>query len=195
MHIVGDVKRLCEYQPNGTAIRCYNMDGTTPVGVGIDSEEDVWVVTYYNGAREYKFDPNNPDAERTYVHHDLGSGLVYTYSDMTGYNLRNITAPSGTFTLVQDTTYPESSFDSIRIVGETPNNSKIKARAQVSSDGNNWSLWSNFVEFTNSNINMPLIWANGKPKGRYIKIEITLELGDDNTKPKFSEIHVNWQRP
>jgi streptogramin lyase len=186
--------QLVEFDINGTSLRTYPSGGATPVGVGVDSEGDVWVINYTGGAREYKYDENNPNAEREYVQHDLLGGN-YTYSDMTGYNLRNITAPSGTFVLVQDTKYADSTYDSLRIVGETPNNSKIKARVQISNDQNSWSEWSNSVEFINSNTNMPLVWQGNKPMGRYIKIEVTLILGDEGTKPIFSNIYVNWQRP
>ena len=99
------------------------------------------------------------------------------------------------FTLIQDTGDANSTYDSVKITGEIPDNSKIKIRVQVSNDLNNWSEWSNSSTFINNNTNMILTWNGEKPSGRYIKIEVTLELGDDNAKPKISKILVNWQKP
>lgn len=59
------------------------------VGAAVDFDNNPWVISQANSAA-YKVDPSNYSTKQVSV----GSG-PYTYSDMTGYQLRNAGAPSG----------------------------------------------------------------------------------------------------
>ncbi|MGB1277108.1 MAG: lyase, partial [Nannocystaceae bacterium] len=60
---------------------------TTPVGVSVDTEGFVWLVDQYEGA--WKIDPLNP-ANKTFLPVE---NQHYTYSDMTGGQLRGLNPP------------------------------------------------------------------------------------------------------
>jgi hypothetical protein len=60
---------------------------TTPVGVSVDEEGFVWIVDEWEGA--WKIDPMNPDAKQFLPI----SSQHYTYSDMTGGQLKSVVLP------------------------------------------------------------------------------------------------------
>jgi len=180
-----------KFDNTGTHLGEYSTHGVNPIGVGIDAEGDVWVMNYSSG-NAVELNNNNGSLKREFT---VGAG-PYSYSDITGFNLINITAPTGIFKILNDTNHEDATYDSVRVVGQIPNGSSIRVRARVSNDQSSWSNWSESVSFVDSNSDMPLTWPAPKPSGRYIQVEVTLEIGNnDDAKPKFSEIHINWQRP
>jgi len=68
-----------------TLVQFHNLAPcSTPVGVSVDTEGFVWVVDQYQGA--WKIDPLNP-VDKTFL---PVSSQHYTYSDMTGGQLRGV---------------------------------------------------------------------------------------------------------
>ncbi len=181
---------LEKFTSSGVHLGSFSTRGTAPIGVGVDSENHIWVVN--NGSNNTVEFNNDGSHRRTY---NVGAA-PYSYSDITGFNLRNIVTSSGSFKTIIDTVRVDAQYDSVRVTGDTPNNSTIRVRARVSNDLNNWSSWSNSGLFVDNNTDIPLVWNGAKPSGRYAQIEITLGLGNSDTdKPIFRGLTLNWQRP
>jgi len=190
--------RVGKFDSNGNEIGNYSSNGSNPIGIGVDSENEIWVINR---------DSSNNQAVELYQNgvkkgsQNTGS-KPYSYSDLTGFNLRNIVSPSGSFKTIVDTKREDAVYDSISWVGSTPGGSSIKARARVSNNRNYFLLsdgepnapkWSNFVTVSGG----ALTWPGGiKPSGRYVQIEVVMNIGATNDdKPSLSSIKVNWQRP
>ncbi|MBN2693077.1 hypothetical protein JXR93_00315 [bacterium] len=179
--------RVVKFDANGNYLGDYPTSGQ-PIGVGIDSNGNVWINNYNS---------NNVNVLSStgehIVNYSVGS-QPYTYSDMTGFNLRNFVSPSGVFRLVIDTNRDDATYDYVDWQGDTPNGSSISIRGRVSATTDfTSSLWSDWITQSGN----PFVWEGGvKPVGRYMQIEIKLQLGaSQDDKPIFRGVNVHWQRP
>jgi YVTN family beta-propeller protein len=190
--------RVGKFDSSGNQLGDYPSKGSAPIGIGVDSEDQVWVINNASSSGQ-AVELNQDGVERG--RQNTGTA-PYSYSDLTGFNLRNIVSPSGSFKTIIDTQRTDAIYDSISWIGSTPNGSTIKIRARVSNNRNYFLLddtdvnspeWSNFVLVSGQ----PLTWPSGnKPSGRYIQIEVVMTIGATNEdKPSLSNINVNWQRP
>ena len=68
--------------------------GSSATGAGVDFNGYVWGVS--SSGFTGRIDPNNPNDVRRVT---VGSG-PYTYSDFTGFGLRNFTAPRGGYKMI-----------------------------------------------------------------------------------------------
>ncbi len=75
-----------KYGTDGTPIDLYGTNGnTSPTGVGVDGDGDIWV-NHLNG---YSVELQS---DGTYIRRIYSGPSPYCYSDNTGFNLRNVTA-------------------------------------------------------------------------------------------------------
>ncbi|MCI0636454.1 MAG: hypothetical protein L0206_21430, partial [Actinobacteria bacterium] len=91
-------ERAEKFDPDSmSSLAVIDTGGAGSLGVAIDFEGDVWVVN------EGTDDASEIDAddEELIGRYPVGEG-PYTYSDMTGFQLRNITAPSGTYRRIME---------------------------------------------------------------------------------------------
>ncbi len=195
--------RIAKFNSSGVFLADYSSQdpntansGITPIGVGIDSDGNVWINN----------NSSNDVIKMSKTGQILGVYSVgsapYTYSDMTGFNLRYFVSPSGSFKTILDMGRNDAIYDSVSWQGETPNGSSISIRARVSNDRNKFALpegnanlpvWSDWITTSGSS----LIWANPANKiGRYIQLEIKLQIGaTSDDKPILRGVVINWQRP
>jgi hypothetical protein len=164
-------------------------DGSTSVaiGVGLDADGHPWV--------------NNNSGNVVRIHRDTGVILrtaqqpagLYTYSDFTGYQLRNFTAPQGSFR--QTFTAPECGTETIwrYLIWDAvvPPKTSIQAFVTVSNDMSeltNPSLRKG--PFTSSPADLR---AAGVPKGQYLRVEFLLKSDDRQVSPKLKSFDVNYE--
>ncbi|MBN1208146.1 MAG: hypothetical protein JXB05_25010 [Myxococcaceae bacterium] len=157
------------------------------IGVGLDADGHVWV--------------NNLSGNVVRIHRDTGEILrtaqqpegLYTYSDFTGYQLRNFTAPQGSFR--QTFTAPECGTETIwrYLIWDAvvPPRTSIQAYVTVS---NELSELTNDAlrkgPFTSSPADLR---AAGVPKGRYLRVEFVLKSDDRQLSPKLKSFDVNYE--
>jgi len=96
-----------KFDKDGTFIASYDVHGETPVGVGVDTENHIWI-NNQESDNVTELDQNGNLLRNIEVGH-----MPYTYSDMTGFNLRTFVAPTGTFTYIVDTQNVNSVYDSV----------------------------------------------------------------------------------
>jgi streptogramin lyase len=155
--------------------------GSGPIGMAIDNDGNIWAVNQGSN-NTHKLSPNGQRLG-TY---SVGRG-PYTYSDMTGFQLRNFTVRQGRWTVVFDCGYSQCSFDGIEWTALVPNGTSVQLRARSSDDQANWSPWDGPFVMSPATLNLP--------RGRYAEIEVQLQTGDDEVTPVFQGVTVNWQRP
>ncbi len=193
--------KIAKFDKNGNILGAYFCGNNThPVGVGVDSDDQIWVTNYLSN-NVIEFNQDGTIARTRFL---FEGAAPYSYSDFTGYNLKNIVSLRGNYQIIIDTARTENDaiFDSLEWEGDTPNGSSIVMRARVANIRNDFMLddsnqnapkWSDFINSSGNSLG----WSNGGTNtGRYIQIEAVLSVGSsENDKPKLRRIWVNWQRP
>jgi hypothetical protein len=159
------------------------------IGVGLDTDGHALV--------------NNRSGNALRIHRDTGEILrtgqqnagLYTYSDFTGYQLRNFTAPQGTYR--QTFVSPDCGIDTIwRFVvwdAVVPTKTSLQVYVTVSNDLNELSNPAlRKGPFTTSPADLR---TAGVPKGRYIRVEFVLKSDDRQNQgtPKLKSFDVNYE--
>ncbi len=158
------------------------------IGVGLDTDGHAWV--------------NNRSGNAMRIHRETGEILrtarqgagLYTYSDFTGYQLRNFTAPLGSFRQTfsspcgADTVWRYLTWDA-----EIPPRTSIQAFVTVSNDQN--ELTNPLLKkgpFTTSPADLR---TAGVPKGTYLRVEFVLRSEDRQSQlsPKLKSFDVNYE--
>ncbi len=190
-----DSNKLVKYSSSGEVLGAFDT-GAHPVGVGVDASNQIWVMNLYShNSMEFS---QSGDRLQTIA---VGQN-PYSYSDITGFNLRNIVSPSGTVRVIIDTNRVQNDaiLDAISWDGDTPNGSLITARARISTSRGDFALaeedgapiWSEISTMSGRK----LVWPNGASNiGRYIQIEIFMKIGlSDDAIPVLRKIWAHWQR-
>lgn len=159
------------------------------IGVGLDSDGHVLM--------------NNRSGNAVRIHRDTGEIIrtgqqpagLYTYSDFTGYQLRNFTAPQGTYR--QTFQSVECGLDTIwRYVvwdATVPPKTSIQVFVVVANDIPGLDNPVNRKgPFTTSPADLR---AAGVPKGRYLRVEFVLKSDDrqNQISPKLKSFDVNYE--
>ena len=158
------------------------------IGVGLDTDGHAWV--------------NNRSGNAMRIHRDTGEILrtarqgtgLYTYSDFTGYQLRNFTAPLGSFRQTftspcgPDTVWRYLVWDAV-----VPPRTSIQAFVTASNDQN--ELTNPLLKkgpFTSSPADL---LAAGVPKGTYLRVEFVLRSEDRQSQlsPQLRSFDVNYE--
>ncbi len=152
-----------------------------PTGVGIANDGNIWAAcnTTNNSNRL------RPDGA---VIGTVGVGAgPYSYSDLTGFQLRNFTARQGYFRKVFDCGFANCSFDRVSWTTTNPAGTTVTMRFRTSADGVVWTDWTLEYAATPADIAVPL--------GRYLQAEIRMTTTEDEISPTFTALDIAWQRP
>ncbi len=173
--------------PFGTAqfIDMTDANTTQSIGVGLDADGHPWVNNGSGNAS--KVDNLTGAITRT---PQQPSGL-YTYSDFTGYQLRNFTAPRGTY---------RKDFEACDIDNEwrlltwdvlTPPNTSLQVYVKAANTQAELSSSSlvRYGAFTSSPVD--LVQA-GVPRTKYLRVEFVLRSVDGMTTPVLRGFNLTW---
>ncbi|MCP3142470.1 Vgb family protein [Pyxidicoccus xibeiensis] len=159
----------------------------TAIGVGLDADNHPWVNN--NSGNVIRVDRDSGAVLRTARQ---SSGL-YTYSDFTGYQLRNFTAPSGTYKQVftgcgSNTIWRTATWDVVKPPGTDMN---VYITASNRRDG-----LDNPANRKGPFVSQPVdLVAAGISKGNYLRIEFELRSTDrvlGNT-PRLKSFDVSFE--
>ena len=166
--------------------------GNGPTGVAIDANDNVWVANI-NSNNAMRIDPTaGPVGGGGFpvgavdLTVDLGPGAgPYNYSDMTGAVLGTVTAPVGTWSVVQDSGYAGSPWGTVtwntEPEGETPPGTSITAEARAADAEGDLA----------AQVFVPV--DNGVPfsiTGRFIEVRMTLKANGDGDSPVLSDVRI-----
>lgn len=155
-----------------------------PTGVGVASDNNLWVGCYDtdNAVRI------NRSTWAVDITLPTGDG-PYSYSDLTGFQLRNFTAPSGYWRNIFDCGFDGCSFDGARWSASVPAGTTATIRFRTSPDRSTWSAWTPTYSSLPVSFDLPV--------GRYCQVEVQLAstFTTGTTTPVVSDIELDWQRP
>ncbi|WP_232841819.1 NHL repeat-containing protein [Caldicellulosiruptor acetigenus] len=169
---------LNKFSPDGQFLMSVKLypNGQTPIGVGVDGEGYIWAVNNStSNAAKIKTDG-------TIVgFYPVGAG-PYTYSDMTGFHLKNITAHEGTWTVIHDEGEENCRWKSISWHEKKPAGTDITVSAKA----------TNTLEELESK---PYIQVQNNVEikdliGRFVQVEVKLKTSNLET-PVLEDISIN----
>ena len=166
--------------------------GVGPTGVAIDSNGKVWV-TNISTNNAQRIDPDagpigggGHPVGQVDLTVDLGAGAgPYNYSDMTGSVLGEITAPQGTWSVVQDSGHAGQTWGTVtwntEAQGSVPPGTSITVEARTSDteaglSGQPFTAVANGVTFAQT--------------GRYIEVRATLTANATGDSPVLSDLRI-----
>ncbi|MCX9084614.1 MAG: hypothetical protein OIN87_07455 [Candidatus Methanoperedens sp.] len=179
----GTYNSVSRYDNNGNLIATIS-DFNQPSGVSVDEKGKVWV-TDIGGNNIYRIDNATNKVDLT--KNILESGGHYTYSDMTGFIARTITAnPMGKWNVIFDSGTSDIPWGTISWNSSEPEGTLLKVTTRATNDKVIWSPWinvSNGVKLDPTII------------GRYVEIETNIQILSGNTSPILYDLTVNSSIP
>jgi hypothetical protein len=173
----------------GTAdfIDATRSDTFTSIGVGLDSNNDIWV-NNFGGATGNAMRISRDGGTILYTASQPGN--LYTYSDFTGYQLLHFTAPRGTFQ--RDYTgcsSPPTEWGPVSWTGTTPPNTSIQVFVKVSNTQSDLDN-SNLPFYGPFSASPADLHAFGVPWGTYFRVLFVLTSSDHQSTPVLTSFNV-----
>ncbi|MEE2757335.1 MAG: MopE-related protein [Myxococcota bacterium] len=160
------------------------------VGVAVDGENAIWAV---GGSSAKRFNARTGLLECSVAR--LPS--LYSYSDMTGMQLLNITMRSGRWSVKVDGGSDDVLWDRVDWAGAFPADAFVDTRVRTapSRAGLTAATWSARAFETPMRIPGPNLESGYTPHNRWIEIEVRLTRQQDDVQPRLEQVRVHWQRP
>jgi hypothetical protein len=158
-------------------------DTYTSIGVGLDSNNDIWVNNFSGNAMRISRDGG------TILRTASQAGNLYTYSDFTGYQLLHFTAPRGTFQRDYTGNCLHAVWGPISWTGTTPPNTSIQLFVKVAdtaADLNNTGL----PQYGPFNTSPADLQAAGVPPAHYLRVLFILRSTDHQSTPVLTSFTV-----
>lgn len=145
-------------------------------GVIVDADNNIWQINRFtNSIAKYRGTDCAP----------LGTFPVgfdpYTYSDATGFAARNITTPTGTWTVVKDSGNTNQPWSKVSWNDNVPAGAAVLVSARSDNVQANLSSQA-FVPVTNG--------ANPGLAGRFIQVQVRLNAAPDGTSPILFDLSL-----
>lgn len=156
---------------------------STSIGVGLDGDGNPWVNNY--GGNAMKVDKVTGAVTFTKVQ---PAGL-YTYSDFTGYQLRNFTAPRGTYKKVFAGCGADTLWKSITWDAAVPQGTRLEVYLRVADDLAALPTAMRYGPFTSQPVDLV---AAGIPKKNFAQIEFVLISTNATTSPVLKSFNLVW---
>ncbi|SDD89136.1 NHL repeat-containing protein [Actinokineospora iranica] len=196
--LIGPATTVGRLRTDGTYVGNVTLSGGSgPTGVAVDSNGKVWV-TNINSNNAMRIDPDaGPVGGGGFpvgavdLTVDLGAGAgPYNYSDMTGSVLGEITAPVGTWSVVQDGGAAGHAWGTVtwntEPQGSVPAGTSITVEARTS-DSEAGLANEAFAEVANG--------VQFAKIGRYIEVRATLRANAAGDSPVLSDLRIkSYQR-
>ncbi len=165
-------------------------------GIGVDFDGFIWGVGYsttYVDIVDGSMDPGAEDVERV----ELGLTGPYTYSDMTGYQLRNATDPQGSYAHVFEGCDGEdmTGWEAVTWEAVTPEGTSIQISVRHADDlatlaTEAWIVVGSTVELESPAELEPVLGVG--PHGRYLEVKFTLFSESRENRPMLTDMGVQW---
>ncbi|HOX42533.1 MAG TPA: MopE-related protein [Myxococcota bacterium] len=183
---------VVKIDPSSGAVVCRapTPAGTNPHGVAIDASGRVWVPNRYDGyANRFNPDCTGPDTFEVHAGAEL-----YTYSDMTGMQLRTITTREGHWIQNFDSGYPAPIWVSATWESVEPAGTAV--RVTVKSADTEAGLVTAPSALCGPFATSPADFSGcADLQGhRWLSMDVVLSTTQDGVRPSFRNPHVFWSR-
>ncbi len=169
------------------AMRIDRNLGGGMIGVGIDFNGHVWGMSFNNStATRVDLDVNGDpvDLDSNFYQIPVGAN-PYTYSDFTGYGLRNFVRPRGTYRYILEGCPPENDTKWLRVEWDatTPGGTSVGLRVRTGNEVSSFGDWFGVWETSPAILEDPPqgpIWPD---PARYIQVEFELSSQNQEISP------------
>lgn len=160
-----------------------NTNGS--IGVGLDGDGNPWVNNYSGNAT--RIDNTTGAILRTAQQ----PGGLYTYSDFTGYQLRNFTAPQGTYRRDFEACATDNEWRTLTWDAVVPANTTLQAFVKAANTAAELDLptTARYGPFTTSPTDLK---AAGVPKTKFLRVEFVLRSADGRSTPVLRGFNLVW---
>ncbi len=200
---------------DGSAMPGQKVDGTDTIGAGLDREQNVWGISYGGSvATRIEVDSAGNMTPPDLAGGGAGSGCPvgggdrcalqlaghpepnpYTYSDFTGFGLRNFTSPKGFYSYVQkgcpgnDTQWARITWDADVPVGTTLT---VRARSgKAPTPDNTWGDWT--PPFSTSPAVLDAVSGPLSPNpADHLQVEFDFATTNFHTTPKLKGFTIDF---
>jgi hypothetical protein len=192
-------------------------------GVGVDRDQNIWGISISaSTATRIKVDQMGTMAVPDLNSPPMGNNLCpagdrcpyadrqnaapgpYTYSDFTGFGLRNFTRPKGYYRYTQkgcvngDGAPDDTRWVTVHWDADTPLNTSIAVRARsgnTPAPDQTWGAWTaDFLVSPADLVNGMPLTPNMKDDG-YLQVEFSFTTMDRNAAPRLKAFDVRWECP
>ena len=167
----------------------------TSYGVGVDFDGFIWGVPYYQTYVNI-IDPGDGAGEEEVERVELGLNGPYTYSDMTGYQLRIATDPAGRYRHVfegcegEDTVWTALVYDALTPAGTSITMQIRTAHTLLALPAQPWIPVGSTQE-VESPVDL-LEYLPDTPHGTFLEVEFTLLSESADARPMLREFEAQW---
>ena len=170
-------------------------------GVGFDRNGFAWTLGL-GSDRVWKIDPaTNTRESGLPMGRSIGVGSHYTYSDFTGSQALNFTAPRGVWRYIFDTKFAGARADRLIMEAHAPAGTAVQARIRPLDAANSpigpWQPAADYFNYVNGQP-QTIIDLSGMGldvRGERFEMEVRLTTNDPNVRPILYRLDLDWQRP
>ena len=195
----GERAGKCEFHPLRGKEEAVDLQIGPSTGVGFDKEGNPWSIGFHQAARV-----NLKTGKNDYTKHAAGSSkpaasgastVFHAFSDFTGYQLKNFTAPRGVYKRTIQGCERYSSPKSVSWQATAPKDAKLQVYLKVANTENEWSSAHRYGPFETSPVDLSKI---GAPQGSLMQLEfVLLPAEDKKSAPVVHGYEMKWacERP
>lgn len=160
-----------------------NTNGS--IGVGLDGDGNPWVNNYSGNATRVD------NTTGAVIHTAQQPGGLYTYSDFTGYQLRNFTAPQGTYKRDFEACSTDNEWRTLTWDAVVPANTTLQVFVKAANTAAELDLpaTARYGPFTTSPTDLK---AAGVPKTKFLRVEFVLRSADGRSTPVLRGFNLVW---
>lgn len=179
-NIIAGQSTIQKVSPTGTLLWTAPLQagGSTAVGIQVDSNNDVWQMGFTSAGRMQKYRGTDGAPLGTFP---VGN-YPYTYSDAAGFAARNVTNPSGTWTVTFDGGAAGTPWDKINWTDLLPTGSSVQVQARAANAVGDLPLQA----YQTTSKNAPLALT-----GRFIQVLTRLSANTNNDSPILYDLSIN----
>ncbi|MFW6369006.1 MAG: hypothetical protein ACOC0J_00290, partial [Myxococcota bacterium] len=191
----GGDHHVSKYASDGTFIGAYPVDGN-PLGMAVANDSRIWSINYGNSTATV-LEPDGTPVDTQGRLNEMGT--PYTYSDMTGLQLRLVTRQQGTWVNTWDSEWLDARWIKMTwSASSMPSDTEVCARARAANTRAELgtATYTPYVCSDQLQAEVSLVDALGgqTPQGRYIQVQVRLQ-GNGEQSPVVDEVDVHWERP
>ena len=176
----------------------WKTPGTNTIGVGIDFKGHVWTIDYGASVAgrmdlDKKGDPVATAPPMTDPQRQVPVGTnPYTYSDFTGFGLKNFSRPQGSYVYELDPCKGlEATWMRVEWKAATPPGTGVSVRVRSGDGVGNWGAW--FGPYSQS----PALLKDGSPAlvknpSHALQVELTLTSQDKTSTPIVHDLSIGY---
>jgi hypothetical protein len=192
-----------------------SIAGSGGRGVGVDNHQNIWAVSITGSvATRIPVDGNGtpampdivsppqgnekcPAGDRcAYSDNDYSLPSPYTYSDFTGFGLRNFTRPAGSYEYVVKGCDDGTKWVRVDFIAEVPANTTLAVRARSGNtpfpDGT-WGKWTDYTAVTPADLLGKLSLSPNLAADGWLQVDVALGTQAKNVTPKLKDLGVLFE--